>query len=109
MHLAAYTATVQTGEEKLRSVFPMPLSRGFGLNFGIAQTGLPAVVEDIETDPEYDEPARAVARARGYRGIIGVPLLHKGKTIGAFAVTRSDPGSFTQRQMDLLRTLPTTQ
>src|SRR5262249_24819114 len=46
----------------------------------------------------------AVARARGWRSIVAVPLLRDGRAIGSLAVTRSAPGTFADDQVALLQT-----
>src|SRR5262249_19630890 len=46
----------------------------------------------------------AVARARGYRSIVGVPLLRDGRAIGSMTVTRKTPGPFADGQVALLQT-----
>ena len=47
---------------------------------------------------------KELARARGYRSILVVPMLRDGAAIGTIGVTRREPGAFTETQIDLLRT-----
>jgi len=40
----------------------------------------------------------------GYRGLLAVPMLHKGHAIGAITLGRVEPGEFSDTQVQLLRT-----
>jgi len=45
-----------------------------------------------------------MARARGYRSLVAVPLLRHSEAVGAIAVTRHEPGGFTDDEIALLKT-----
>src|SRR4029453_8240576 len=47
---------------------------------------------------------RAMARARGFRANLLVPLVREGEVIGLISVTRSDAGTFPSNQVELLKT-----
>ena len=49
-------------------------------------------------------PLREIARARGFRSLLYVPLMSKGTAIGVIAVSRRNPGSFSAHHVELLRT-----
>ena len=60
-------------------------------------------ITDAWNDPEYME--QELARlGGGVRAMLGVPLIHHGEPIGAFALARKDPIPFSQRQVDLVTT-----
>ena len=59
---------------------------------------------DIETEPGIPQAVKEMARARGYRSIIVVPLLREGIAIGTIGVSRAEPGNFTDSQIKLLNT-----
>jgi two-component system, NtrC family, sensor kinase len=60
-------------------------------------------IADAWNDPEYIEQESA-RLGGGVRAMLGVPLIHHGEPIGAFALGRKDPLPFSQRQVDLVTT-----
>src|SRR5262245_2011918 len=58
-------------------------------------------IADVDRDPEY---STALARARGARCVIAVPLLRGGRPMGAIVVGRPEPGPFSDDQVELLKT-----
>ncbi len=103
LHLAAATVGDGSGHKALQSFYPVPLSSP-SIHSTVARTGMLLVKTDVETDPDVAESVKEVARARGYRSIIAVPMLRDGVSIGAIGVTRREAGSFTDNQIDLLKT-----
>jgi signal transduction histidine kinase len=63
---------------------------------------------DLLNDPEASELVRRMARAGGYRSLIGVPMLRSGAPIGVIGVTRSaadgGPRPFSDKETALLQT-----
>ena len=62
----------------------------------------PVQIVDAWNDPEYQD--KEAARLGQARSMLGVPLLRDGELIGAFALARTDPLEFTDRQVELVRT-----
>jgi len=103
VHLAAFTAGGEEGDKNLQSRFPMPLS-GPGPNSRAARTGEIERVTDTETYLDSSEDFKKAARARGFRSVLVVPMLRNGVAIGTIATSRRQPGSFADKEIDLLRT-----
>jgi len=102
VHLAAFTATDAAGAAALRASFPAPISSFHG--FEPLRSGRVIQVEDTETDPEVTGEWRELARRRHYRANVNVPMLRDGVPIGMISVTRTEPGAFATRHVDLLET-----
>src|SRR5262249_33236024 len=52
-------------------------------------------------DPEY---SHELARAGGWRAVVAVPLLRDGIALGALTAAKAEPGPFSDRQLQLLKT-----
>ena len=102
LHLAAYTGT-EASVASLRQLFPAKVT-GQGALGKAVLSGAPNWVADVETDPAYSAAFRQGARERGYRSLLAVPMLRDQVAIGAIAVTRRDPGPFTDHQISVLKT-----
>src|SRR5262245_7342072 len=61
-------------------------------------------VPDFETDPTVPMAAREIARARGFRAVINVPMLKDREPIGVISVSRAETGPFSQAEIALLQT-----
>src|SRR5262249_2009488 len=57
-----------------------------------------------DTELSAIEQERQVGRALGFRSSVIVPMLREGEAVGAIAVTRRDPGPFSDSELDLLKT-----
>jgi len=58
------------------------------------------MIADAWSDPEYEE--KDAAQTGKVRAMLGVPLLRDGEPIGAFALARSEPIAFTEREVELV-------
>jgi signal transduction histidine kinase len=57
---------------------------------------------DVLADPDYDfGPAHEIGQ---FRAGLAVPLLRQGRVEGVFALSRPEPGGFTEREIDLVQT-----
>jgi len=103
LHLAAFSTTGEAGDEALKSLGQLALA-GDPLYAQVVRDRVPCVASDTETDPRVGSTRREVSRARGYRSMLIVPMLHEGSVIGAITVTRREAGPFTDGQIGLLQT-----
>jgi two-component system NtrC family sensor kinase len=102
-HLMAFTPVNPAADAALRAYFPAPLSTLSNAHEAI-RNGEIFVYVDNEVELAA-EPARlAVARQRGWRSALLVPLLRDRKPIGLITVSRADPGTFTPHHVQLLQT-----
>jgi GAF domain-containing protein len=102
LHLAAHTATSTEGAEALKRYFPIPVE---GTLMGRAvQLRQPEFVDDLETDPAVEPAGRDMARARGFRSVVFVPLVRGDIAIGSLNVTRREAGRFSDHHVGLLKT-----
>jgi GAF domain-containing protein len=103
LHLAAFTPISAEADEELKRFYPRPLDEDSAVAT-VARTAVPYLSTDIQNDPRYPQASREVARKRGYRSSLIVPMLRQGAAIGALLVSREDPGSFAQGELSLLKT-----
>src|SRR5262252_4038284 len=102
--LAALTSTDDAGDAALRAVFPMSVQSGGVGNAQVIRDRQPFNLADAHSDPRLSETGRAAYRSRGSRSQAIVPLLRQDEAIGTIAVTRREPGGFTEDEIALLQT-----
>jgi two-component system NtrC family sensor kinase len=99
VHLRAFTTTTPEADAKLQALFPAPLST-FSWGEAIGKGTIYRVI-DSEQEPEQ---LREVARERGWRSALIVPLLRDRKPIGMIGPTRAEPGPFNEHHVQLMQT-----
>ena len=99
VHLASFTPISPEADAVLKSKFPGPITDFEP--FGAASQGKMVQITDAEATE--DERARQIARARGYRSALLVPLMNAGRAIGLIGVTRAAPGTFSPHHVQLLQ------
>ena len=100
IHLAAHYNYTPEALRVVQQMYPMRPSREQASG-RVIMIGSIVHIEDVLEDPEY---AQELARAGGWRGLIGVPLLREGAPVGMIAVMRGQPGRFSETQTELLKT-----
>jgi GAF domain-containing protein len=101
--LAAITSTDIAADAALRQAFPRPV-QSEGMHSEAIRRRAPLNISDAHSDPQLSQGARARARARGYRSGVAVPMLRHDEPLGAIAVSRREPGGFTDDEVVLLQT-----
>ncbi len=101
--LSAYTSTSQEGIDALLQHARIPLSND---DFYIRDLGRggPVEVADTENHPGYPQEWVEIARKRGFRASLVVPMMRDGVFAGNLSVTRASPGPFSPAQVELLQT-----
>jgi len=103
LHLAAFTTGTQSGNDATRAVFPMALASDKSVHPRAVRARAPVIIADIETEPTFRD-MREIARKRGYRSVMAVPMLRDGESVGTISVTRPEAGPFTDADIALLQT-----
>ncbi|MCG2632557.1 GAF domain-containing protein [Bradyrhizobium sp. WYCCWR 13023] len=98
-HLAAFTPTSPAADDILKKSFPRPIA-DFE-TFALAQAGKVVQTPDVET---LTNEIKYIARARGFRSMMFVPLVSSGAVIGMISVTRRETGNFVEHHVQLLQT-----
>ena len=80
---------------------PLKADRGTVVGRAIVE-GKIVHIPDVLEDSEYTN--WEAQKIGGFRSVLGVPLLREGVAMGVFALTRSKPRSFTDKQIELLTT-----
>jgi two-component system NtrC family sensor kinase len=99
MHLEAFTPTNPEADASLQAMFPAPLS--IFRWAGSMRRG--EIFRVADTEDELDT-LRGVARLRGFRSMLLVPLVRDGTPIGLISVTRVEPGPFANHHVHMLQT-----
>jgi adenylate cyclase len=102
MHLMAFTPVNAAADAALRAMFPRPISQ-FVWREAIGK-GETYVVTDAAVGFAGRPSDLEVARLRGWRSMLGVPLIRDGKPIGLITVTRAAAGTFAADDIHLLQT-----
>jgi GAF domain-containing protein len=100
LHAAAHHDVPAPTLEILRRDYPMPPSAGYMSGRAFLARRI-VTIEDVLADALYESTA---PQASGLRSMVGVPLLKDGNPVGVIVIVRSDPGLFTDRQIELLKT-----
>src|SRR5262249_26770986 len=101
LHLHSIANVSPEGTDALRGVFPMAPRRSTAAGRAVL-TGDVVHIPDILEDPEYE--FKGAAREKGFRSSLAVPLLHRGRPIGAIAVSRPSPGAYSSAEIEQLQT-----
>src|SRR5258708_32354556 len=101
-HLMAFTRKNPEADATLQALFPRPLS-GFAWGEQI-RNGEIFYISDTEVELSAQPSLLEMARIRGFRSFLLVPLLRDRTPIGLISVTRAQPGRFAAHHVQLLQT-----
>ena len=102
MYLMAFTRTSPEADAALQASFPRPLYEAvWGERI---RNGEIVEIPDVEAEWTNEPNLHKVARLRGFRSLLFVPLLRDGTTIGIISVTRRETGTFAPHHVQLLQT-----
>jgi GAF domain-containing protein len=101
IHVAAISNMLPEAAEAIRKAFPArPSSRGAASR--CIQNRAIVHIPDITQDPEYSPTG--LAQTANIRSILAVPMLRDGSAVGAIAVSRTEPTTFPEHKVALLKT-----
>jgi GAF domain-containing protein len=102
VHLAGVRALSTQAEDAMRGAFPMAVDAAApNIRRAIVEQQ-PIQIADVRSEPGYPDAERA--ERMGFRSILSVPLLLKGRSIGTIGVARREPGRFADGAVALLQT-----
>ena len=101
-YLMAFTRTNAEADSALKAMFPRAVSEIFWSR--AISKGEPFQIGDAEIELTTDPAMRELARLRGWRSALIMPLLRDQKPIGLISVTRAEPGAFADHHVKLLQT-----
>jgi two-component system, NtrC family, sensor kinase len=103
VYMAAFTSISESLDATVRQSYPVSIDSPNPHSVAIRRCE-PHIIADADTQPDIPEPIRRMARARGWRSNLAVPLRRTGRAIGALGVSRRDARGFTPDEIALLQT-----
>jgi GAF domain-containing protein len=94
------TSGIEGDFRKFLADHPPTASRGSAAG-RVILTGNVESIPDVLADPDYVMPAVEMNKTRS---VLGVPLLRNDKVEGALVLARTEPGLFTDRQIEIVQT-----
>ncbi|MBR0687971.1 GAF domain-containing protein [Bradyrhizobium manausense] len=101
LHLVAFTPTSPEADEGLKASFPRRIE-DFP-TFALVRGGETIQFPDAEAE-DVPELNRNLARLRGFRSVLFMPLMNRGTAVGMISVTRTETGAFAPDLVQLLQT-----
>ena len=103
-HLVSFTTSSHPTPERhalMARIYPRPLSEDSLVGRAIIRR---TVIHTPDTSQEVGLETIAAAPGIDVASQLSVPMLHDGRPIGVIAVTRSQVGPFTDKQIELIKT-----
>ena len=103
LHIAASHGFSPEQERKLREKYPVKAGDMSVLSGRVVLSRRIEQIEDVQTDPRYDQ-SHAANVAGGWRRMIGVPMLRDDLPLGVIIVAWDAPGKALDSEIELLKT-----
>jgi two-component system, NtrC family, sensor kinase len=103
VHIVAVRGGSPGSEQYLREQGPYPVSRDTPIRQCFLDRSI-VHIPDIDIVADMSSENREMARVRGWRALLAVPMLREGRPIGVIAVTRAEAVAFAPAETDLLQT-----
>src|SRR5262245_58104720 len=100
MHWCAQQGIGQEAMDSIRRIYPMRPDQSMTASRSVLTRSV-VHVPDVLDDPEY---LHELAVKGGFRSVLSVPMMGKGRPIGAITVGRMEAGLFSETEVTLLRT-----
>ena len=101
LHLVAHRGLSGAGLDAYRRVFPTAVSSGTVAGRSLLDRAV-VQIPDVHADADY--AYKSVGLATPFQAIFGIPLLREGQPLGSIAVSRTEPGSLSEREVEVLKT-----
>ena len=101
IHMVAVSGASLEQESIIKGHFPRPADDS-SFNGRAVLTRAPVHIADALEDPTHPQTSRAAQS--GVRSLIAVPMIRDQVVVGVIAVTREQPGLFSEPQVQLLQT-----
>src|SRR5262245_3632520 len=100
LHVVAHHNVKPGAIDRLKRQYPLAPDRRVPMGRAVLD-GVVVQVPDLQATEDF---SGSVARQFGARGQVNIPLLHRGRAIGAIGISRPTLGPFSDRQVALLQT-----
>jgi len=98
-----YALAGQDADDGSQALWPIPLDDR-SLTGRTILGGELVHIRDVDTEPGLSAQSRAITQKSGVRAVLLAPMRSMGTTTGALSVARTEPGGFSEREVELIRT-----